>query len=99
MGKRFDLSAKFHDLVNHVYFQPPTGTEMQYPCIVYKIDADAAKFADNHPYSHCTGYLVTVIDSNPDSELPGKIADFPMSSFVTKFTSDDLNHTVYKIYY
>jgi hypothetical protein len=35
----------------NVYFQPPTGIEMQYPCIMYSRSDSVVVHADNRPYS------------------------------------------------
>jgi len=43
--------------------------------------------------------MVTVIDRNPDSDLPGKVAELPMCTFNRFFTADNLNHDVYTIFF
>lgn len=83
----------------NVYFQPPESVKMKYPCIVYeRTDADT-KFANNNPYTFTWAYEVMVIDKNPDSEIPGKIAKLPLSRFARHFTANNLNHDVFIIYY
>lgn len=84
---------------DHVYFQPPATVEMVYPCIVYSRDAADTKFADNAPYSYKKRYQVTVIDRNPDSDIPDKIARLPLSTFATHFAADNLNHDVFSLYF
>jgi hypothetical protein len=81
----------------NVYFQPPE--DIQYPCIIYSRNLGVTKFADNQPYSHHIGYKVTVIDPNPDSEIPGKVSNLPMCIFDRHYTADNLNHDVYNLYY
>lgn len=83
----------------NVYFQPPTNVKIQYPCIIYKRDSSETIFADNQPYRHTTRYQVTVIDRNPDSLIPGKIAALPLCSFDRHYTSEDLNHDVFNIFF
>jgi hypothetical protein len=56
-------------------------------------------FADNKPYNHQKAYMVTVIDRNPDSEIPEKIAMLPMCKFNRHYTKDNLNHDIYTLYY
>jgi len=56
-------------------------------------------FADDIPYTHHWQYQVTVIDKNPDSEIPARIANLPMCKFEHHYTSDNLNHDVYNLYY
>ena len=72
---------------------------MDYPCIVYsRADLDT-KYANDIPYATKTRYKLTIIDANPDSNIPDKIAALPMSSFVTHYTADNLNHDIFNIYY
>ncbi len=50
-------------------------------------------------YLSSNRYSVTVIDSNPDSDIVDKVSELPMCRFNTAYTKDNLNHTVYEIYY
>lgn len=99
MGLRLDLQKLLEDITTNVYFQPPTNIQLQYPCIIYKRDFANTQFADNKPYAHKRRYMVTVIDQNPDSEIPGKVATIPMSVFNRFYTVDNLNHDVFSIYF
>lgn len=82
-----------------VYFQPKSNVTMQYPCIVYQRDYDDTKFANNSPYGHYKRYRLTVIDRDPDSEIPDKVKNLPLVSFDRFFVADGLNHDIYKIYF
>jgi hypothetical protein len=99
MGSRQDLNTLLLTFSDNVYFQPPPSVQMKYPCIVYNRDRVNTKFADDKPYSHVKRYSVTVIDSNPDSEIPDKIAKLPMCSFDRFFTADNLNHDVFQLFF
>ena len=99
MGARLDLQLLLEAITPKVYFQPPTNVKLQYPCIVYKRDYATTKFADNKPYDVVRRYMITVIDSNPDSTLPGQVAMLPMSAFNRFYTVDNLNHDVYSVYF
>lgn len=101
MGKRLELQTLLETLLGsrNVYFQPPASVSMKYPCIVYQRDYQDNKFANNLPYSQTKRYAVTVIDRNPDSEFPDKVAALPLSSFTRHFTADNLNHDVYNLYF
>jgi hypothetical protein len=57
------------------------------------------EYANDKPYLHRIRYEITVIDNNPDSEIPAKIGTLPMSSFERHYTKDNLNHDIYNIYY
>ena len=81
------------------YFQPPANLTMVYPCILYERDYAGTKFAGNLPYSHTPRYKITVIDRDPDSLIPAKVAELPMCVFSRHFTADGLNHDVYTKYF
>ena len=55
--------------------------------------------ANNSIYKQEKIYKITVIDEDPDSELVEKALRLPLCSFSTRFTSDNLYHTVFKLYY
>lgn len=84
---------------DQVYFQPPPSVQMDYPCIVYSRDTTRAKHADDFPYKRDKRYLVTVIDRNPDSEIPDKLAELPLCIHDRFYTADDLNHDVFKLFF
>lgn len=99
MAPRLELHQLLETFVDNVYFQPPTNIQLQYPCIIYKRDYADTKFADDQPYSYITRYMVTVIDRDPDSEIPGKVAAIPRSLFNRFYTADNLNHDVYSVFF
>lgn len=82
-----------------VYFQPPENQKMQYPCIVYKRTSEFSRFADDVPYARKMRYQIMIIDKNPDSLIPSKIAEIPTAVFDRHFTKSELNHDVYNLYY
>lgn len=83
----------------HVYFQPPDSVKMKYPAIVYSRSNISNKFANDSVYKQSLAYAVTVIGEDPDSEIVEKVSRLPMCSFDRHFTSDNLNHDVFTIYY
>lgn len=83
----------------NVYFQPPPSVQMQYPCIVYKRDNARTEFAGNKPYSCTTRYQVTVIDRNPDSDIPAKVAALEMCILSRNFAANNLHHDVFNLYF
>jgi len=101
MGRRLE----FHDILketlgsDNVYFQAPPSKAMAYPCIIYKRDQTDMKSADNRLYLHRVRYQVIVVDRNPDSVIPGKVAKLPLSIYDRFYTADGLNHDVFKIFY
>lgn len=82
-----------------VYFQPPPSVKMDYPCIVYQGQSGDTQFADNQPYVVTKRYQVTVIDRNPDSIFPGKVALLPTCVYDRDYTANNLNHFVFNLYF
>jgi hypothetical protein len=101
MAQRLELQAILTDILqtDKVYFQPPPSVQMDYPCIVYHRDYELTNFADDKPYKHKKRYLVTVIDRNPDSGIPDKIAELPLCVYDRFYTADNLNHDVFKLFF
>jgi hypothetical protein len=101
MDRRLELHEILVSILGSrsVYFQPPNNTQMQFPCITYQRDAAETKFAGNVPYLYQKRYSVTVIDRDPDSPIPDRIAALPMCSFNRFFTADGLNHDVFTLFF
>lgn len=101
MAPRLDLQAILVALLGstNVYFQPPASVQMKYPCIVYERGPMRTFHADDRPYSIERRYQLTVIDQNPDSEIPGKVALLPKCRHDQHFAADNLNHDVFTIFF
>lgn len=101
MDRRLELHELLKEIIqsDQVYFQPPPTIQMTYPSIVYKKDDEKIESADNRPYTRAVRWLVTVIDRDPDSEIPKKISELPLCVFNRFYTSDNLNHNVYKLFF
>lgn len=101
MAPRLELDQILRDILGstNVYFQPPESVKMDYPAIVYQRDYAATQFADDQPWRTTKRYMITVIDKNPDSTIPDKVAELPMCSFSRHFTADNLNHDSYTIFF
>ena len=72
---------------------------MNYPCIVYSRDYSSTQYADNSPYRRMKRYQVTVIDRNPDSEIPDRVENLQYCSFQRHFTANNLNHDIFQLYF
>ena len=101
MAPRLELDQILRDILEstNVYFQPPESVKMDYPAIVYQRDYATTQFADDQPWRTTKRYMITVIDKNPDSTIPDKVAKLPMCSFSRHFTADNLNHDSYTIFF
>ena len=103
MGSRANFQLRLESLVPQgakVYFQPPAGLKMTYPCVIYHLARIDTYHADNLMYRHMKGYTVTYVDRNPDASFPDTyLASQPMTHFDRMFVSDNLNHWVFTTYY
>lgn len=101
MDRRLELHDKLISILGstRVYFQPPANVVMSYPCIVYEREFAKTEFADNNPYKYTKRYMVMVIDTNPDSPIPDRVAELPMCLFSRHYTQDNLNHDVFNLYF
>lgn len=101
MRTRPELQSLLEQILGsrNVYYQPPPSLQMRYPAIVYRRNEIDTKHANNMPYSQTTGYLVTVIDPNPDSSIVYDIAKLSMCEFDRHYTADNLNHDVFRLFY
>lgn len=101
MGQRLDLHEIFKTLLgsNNVYFQPPATIKMLYPCIRYERDKIQSIFANDKPYGIDIRYQLIVIDQNPDSLIPMKVAKLPKCLHQRFYIADQLNHDVFNIFF
>ncbi len=101
MASRQDLQILLEGLtgVSAVYFQPPATVKMTYPCIVYNRSSIIVGHANNNPYTHRDEYSITVIDSDPESDIPDRVASLQSARFIRHFTTDGLHHNIFTIFY
>lgn len=101
MAQRLQLQALLEEVLGsgNVYFQPPANVQLAFPCVVYKRDIADTRFADDIPYRYTKRYQITVIDRDPDSPIPDKIAALPACTHSRFFTANNLNHDVFSIYF
>lgn len=99
LRSRLGLDEILRSIAPNVYFQPPETIKIKYPCIVYSLDDVDIDYADNLPYMITKRYQLTVIDKDPDSLIRDRVAILPSCIFSRSFTSDNLNHYVFQIYY
>lgn len=93
--KAFELGEK-----ENIYYQPPPKFKMEYPCIVYTMEMPKQNNANNYNYLLTNKYRVTVIDRNPDTELPYRILRlFSYVRILDRAIIDNLNHVYMEIYY
>jgi hypothetical protein len=83
----------------HVSFQPPEGSTIKYPHIVYARDPAYKLQADNITYHLTDKYVVTYIDREPDSSVFDELEQRPHCSHRASFVEDGLNHSVFDLYH
>ena len=102
MAKREDLHEELCEILGsrNVYFQTPTSVRMQYDAIRYELSGKDIKHANNRFYYSTNRYSGVIITRDPDTKIPDElIAHFPMCSFGTPYTADNLNHYPFTLYY
>lgn len=83
----------------NVYFQPPESFKLEYPCIVFERSGIRTDSADNRKYLKHKRYTVTFISKDTDSEIPDLLSELEYCSFDRRFTSDNLYHDVFTLYF
>ena len=82
-----------------VYYQPPSTVYMQYPCIRYALSRDNPLYADDTTYLAVPRYDVTVIDPDPDSDIPDWVKTLPGVRLERVYTAENLHHWVFTVYH
>lgn len=99
---RTELQAFLQEITglpeDHVFFQPPSGTKLKYPCVVYRLSDLDQLYADNGNFRNQHCYEVTLISKNPDSKHCETFERLPKCRFLRSFSSDTLNHWVYRLW-
>lgn len=101
MASRLELHEKLCEILENrnAYFQPPESIRMEYPGIRYNLNNIDIKHADGIPYASDKQYHIIVIDGDPDSEIPDKVAALPKCRFDRYYTANNLNHWVFNLYF
>lgn len=101
MGRRLELHEMLCEALGsrNVYFQPPASKVMEYPCIRYNLYDIDNVYADNLPYLQNIAYQIIVIDRDPDSEIVERVSKIPGIRFNRFYIADNLNHTIFIMYY
>ena len=69
MRDRISLNNKLKEVCSNVYFTPPDGAKIQYPCIIYERDYPSYDRADNKVYRIDMGYKVSIISRNDNEGM------------------------------
>ena len=82
----------------NLYYQPGANIRMKYPCIVYTMSRIQNKHANDGVYTQRVFYTVTVIDTDPDSKIVAVVSALPKCACDHQFISENLYHTVFRLY-
>lgn len=93
------LSAVFHSMCENVYFQPPTGRKIVYPCIIYELKKSNVRYADNAPYALYDMYDIKYITRDPDDPVRSQLVLLPLCTSQNSYVSDNLHHYPFSIYW
>lgn len=101
MASRLELHQKLVSILgsNYVYFQAPTNRILHYPCIKYSEDRRDFRYADNTKFLKNKAYTVTIIDEDPESEIPDLLEQLPYCSHNRTYSAEGLYHFVYRLFY
>lgn len=98
---RLKLHQELLDLTGlPVYYQPPEGLKMEYPCIVYEYENDKKMRANNRNYIYHDIYNIKYIHRDPDTQLARAIEDhFLYVNRGARYKADNLYHDMFTLYY
>lgn len=99
MTRRLELHSIFLGMTPNVYFQPPENLKMVYPCIRYERDFNDVNRADNLAYNINHRWKVTLIYTDPDTELVDEILKLRLCAHATHFVASNLIHDVFSLYF
>lgn len=101
MASRKELHHRLEEILGsrNVYFNPPQNMMLEYPCILYNLDDKQTVKADNINYLIQNYYNVTLIHPDPVNKIQDAIMELPYCTFTSFYSTDDLNHFRYQIYY
>jgi len=101
MGSVAELQSLLASIpgVTAAYFQAPESQKMTYPCIRFKLSNIVPSFANNKPYNLANMYTITVMDTNPLTQIPYLVAALEGCIFDRHYTSDNLHHYIFNIHF
>lgn len=101
MATRLSLQEKLEEILGNknVYYEPPEGYKLSYPCFVYQLEDVYRRPADNIGYSLRNRYQITLIDRVPDNPARDELLRLSYCSFDRSYKSDNLEHYIFHLYW
>lgn len=89
------------DKTKHVYFNPPTGMQLECPCIIYEEGRPTVYHADNTKYFTFLHWKLTTLTRDPEAlDLAPKVMEIPRSYLDSPpYKVDGLVHHVFSLYW
>lgn len=86
--------------IKNVYYQPPSNVRINYPCIRFKLDGADVKYASNTPYRMMVKYQIIYVTNKVDDDMITQLpSQLRYCSFDRQYTSDNLYHYVFEVFY
>lgn len=101
MLNRLKLQTKLEELLGcrNVYFQPPSGFQLKFPCIIYELGIIQNRMADNKKYHMRSKYKITLIDDDPDnSYVELLLTELPRLQMINSFKTEGYYHYIFELY-
>lgn len=83
----------------NVYFKPPIGLKMQYPCIRYRLVDLDIKRANNKVYSAVPQYELIYISQDQATEILDRLLDIPTINPTRMYEASGLYHNMFTLYF
>lgn len=101
MGRRADLHHILEATLGskNVYFEPPESFKLSYPCIVYFLDDNYEKMADNDQYGLSKRYAMTYLTLGVEDDMVDKLERLRFCHMTRHYTNSNLHHYAYTIFY
>lgn len=96
---RDQLSDILHQFCDNVYYQPPSGYKITYPCIIYDLDRPDIRYADNALYALYDQYFIKYITRDPDDDTRNQIIRLELCSAEKPYMADNLYHYPFRLYW
>lgn len=85
----------------NVYFQPPNGTQLKYPCIIYKREGADQIYADDKLYKFEQEYQIQYISTKSTNfdVVEDLLERFSKIRYARHYVADNLNHDILILFY
>lgn len=100
-NRRIELDAMLRTMLGstNVYYDPPEGFKLKYPCIVYNLSGNTDTHAEDNYYRRMKRYTLRYITRNADDPMVDTIENLRYCSLIQPYTADGLFHYAYQIYF